>query len=56
MIKFADKIRSELNYLLQEQEEVATSLKVDLKEYSDKGHFMSFSFPDLLQEIKDRIL
>ena len=42
--------------IFKEQEEVALNLEVDLKKYTNKGHFMSFTFPDLLNEIKQRLL
>lgn len=34
-----------------EQQEVANNLECELHEYSDKGHFMSSTFPDLLNVI-----
>ena len=38
----------------EEQEEVATNLNVELHSYEDKGHFMSFQFPDLLNTLKKK--
>jgi len=38
-----------------EQEEVATNLSVDLKQFSDKGHFMSSTFPELLNAVISRL-
>ncbi len=37
---------------MQEQAEVAENLNPDLQKYTDRGHFMTFSFPDLLKNIK----
>ena len=52
---FIDRCLVSFLPFIPEQEEVATSLNIDLKKYTNKGHFMSFSFPDLLEEIKARI-
>ena len=35
-----------------EMQEVADNLNTDLRKYTDKGHFMSFSFPDLITVVK----
>lgn len=40
----------------EEQEEVAKQLNVDLKKYTDKGHFMSSSFPDLLRVVTEKLV
>lgn len=60
-----DKVKSNTSWICQfassddpflpwsEQKEVSASLQADLKEFSDKGHFMSSSFPELLLVIKN---
>jgi len=38
-----------------EQQAVADGLKADLREYTDRGHFMDSAFPELIQTIKDKL-
>ena len=39
----------------EEQQAVADGLNSDLQKYSDKGHFMNSSFPQLLQIVKEKL-
>ena len=39
-----------------EQEEVSKNLNADLKKYTDKGHFMSSTCPDLLKVLTEYIV
>jgi len=38
-----------------EQKEVATNLGADLKGYKDRGHFMTRTFPEVVDVVKQRI-
>lgn len=39
----------------EEQQAVADGLNSDLRKFSDKGHFMNSSFPQLLEVVKEKI-
>ena len=59
-----EKIREHCGFIVQfgstddplvpwsEQEEVAKELKSDLKQFSDRGHFMNTTFPELIKVVE----
>ncbi|XP_061180501.1 serine hydrolase RBBP9-like [Saccostrea echinata] len=39
----------------EEQQTVADQLNTDLRKYSDKGHFMNSTFPELINVVKEKV-
>ncbi|ELU07886.1 hypothetical protein CAPTEDRAFT_223996 [Capitella teleta] len=39
----------------KEQQEVASQLGSELKKYSDRGHFLQFEFPEVIEVIREKL-